>query len=449
MISTRRIKYMSMRCTSKAISSPRLDAYPARTAVAAMTKSARRLRDRLDLPLNWVRRALVPRVLRARRVRRGSESPTGRRMIYIDLSVISVDDFGTGIQRVVRALAQALVLQCQPRYDIQFVAATREHGYRRIGWPDPGEAPTGETIRARPGDIFVGLDYALDAVRWHRRQLAQFRRDGGLIWFLVHDLLPANRPDWFSRRGVLRHRIWLDTVAAIGDGFLCNSPQTEADLIAELRRYRLSRDVYRTCVLPMGHNISEAAREPSVPADTPGRIRALEGKPFFLKVGTLEPRKGHDLLISAFEQLWASGFDHRLVLIGRLGWRVDALYKTILTHPELGQRLLWLADVNDSELIGAYRASEGVLVASLAEGFGLPLIEALGHGKPVLARDLPIFHLHAANGVRYFPADATPQVMADYIMQWRDAIRAGDVLVRAPQTGWREAAHVLLAAVTA
>jgi glycosyltransferase involved in cell wall biosynthesis len=87
-----------------------------------------------------------------------------------------------------------------------------------------------------------------------------------------------------------------------------------------------------------------------------------------------------------------------------MGWQIEALRDTIRNHPEHGGKLLWFDDVGDLELEQIYQACEGVIIASHAEGFGLPLIEALGHLKPVLARDLPIFRIHEERGVRYFPA---------------------------------------------
>ncbi|MDN8913045.1 hypothetical protein Q0P10_14170, partial [Staphylococcus aureus] len=80
--------------------------------------------------------------------------------------------------------------------------------------------------------------------------------------------------------------------------------------------------------------------------------------------------------IRAFEVLWGRGSEKILVLVGRLGWLVDGLHNAILTHPEFGRRLIWLDDVDDASLIEAFQLSEGVIVGSFAEGFGLPLIEA-------------------------------------------------------------------------
>jgi len=409
------------------------------------------LRRIFDLPSHRLRQTIFPRGWLSRPVERrhrGVIPSAPRRSLYVDLAVVSKNDAGTGIQRVVRALALALIRQDPGDWDIRFVSATRMRPYYRIVWPGSSEG-LAEVIMARPGDVFLGLDFSLDAIRWHRRQLAQFRRDGGALWFLVYDLLPAQRPDWFSPKAALRFKVWLDTLAAIADGFFCISQQTEADLIDELCRYNLTPAGYRTCVLPMGHDIMQAKHDgDTANVGSLAQVRALVGKPFFLKVGTLEPRKGHIDLIRAFEVLWSRGSGQILLLVGRLGWHVDGLRNAILTHPEFGRRLIWLDDVDDASLIEAFQLSEGVIVGSLAEGFGLPLIEALGHGKPVLARDLPIFRVHEQYGVQFFPAEATPESLADRILQWHDAIQAGEVIVRAPNADWNESARILLDALS-
>lgn len=370
----------------------------------------------------------------------GLELPIGRRRLYVDVAVISNHDAGTGIQRVVRALALALA-EKNSRWDVRFVSARRKRRYHHIAWPDQSHPIAPEEMRARPGDVFVGLDYSLDSVRRHRRQLARFRRQGGSLWFLVHDLLPLRRPDWFSRNTVLRYRAWLGILARTADGFLCNSPQTEIELKHALAEFYGLMDGYRTQVLSMGHAIIDesASDPPPRPAS-----RFDMSRPFALMVGTLEPRKGHSDVLAAFDDLWKQGSADRLVLVGRLGWQVDQLRDLILAHPELGSRLLWFDDVEDAELLGIYEACAGVIIASHGEGFGLPLIEALARGKPVLARDLPVFRPHKDLGVHFFPLDATTEELTQATRAWFDAASSGQIVVTRPTGNWRDAANLIL-----
>lgn len=422
------------------------------------------MRPFLEL-LPWrIDQALTTHTGRARRVRRNRILPpspalTGPsiekpRRLFIDLAVISRSDAGTGIQRVVRAVALALMEEAPPDWEIHFVSATRQRSYHVITWPDSVSDPltASQPLKARAGDLFLGLDFSLDAIRRHRRQLARFRSDGGKLWFLICDLLPLDRPEWFSPNNVVRYRIWLDILAGIADGFLCISRQTEIDLMRALRERHGLVEGYHTAILPMGHDIAasmpgndagDGTNEAGIP--TP---RFDMSAPYALMVGTLEPRKGHADILDAFDILWRQGSTECLVLVGRLGWKVEALRARIRTHPEHGRKLLWFDDIDDRELERIYASCQGVIIGSLAEGFGLPLVEALGHGKAVIARDLPVFHPHEALGVRYFPADADAGVLADAIRQWLDAVHAGQIEISLPDANWRKSAQVLLSAIS-
>lgn len=419
-----------------------------------------RLRTFIDLLPYNIDQKLLSQRLRALRVnwrrgKQGTGSPHAigmqeprRRRLYVDVAVISRDDAGTGIQRVVRGLALALIEAASGSWDVCFVTAFRHSAYHVIAWPTGAAAVARDELVARPGDVFLGLDFSLDAVRRHRRQLTRFRRDGGRLWFLVCDLLPTQRPEWFSTNNVIRYRAWLEVIAGIAEGFLCISGQTEAELETALRaRFGLAK-CYRTTVVPMGYDIMESRlpnADVGIAAERPARFDMAA--PFTLMVGTLEPRKGHADILGAFDELWRQGVDERLVLVGRAGWRVAGLCASILDHPEFGRRLLWFSDVGDAELETIYRACRGTIIASLAEGFGLPLIEALGYRKPVLARDLPIFRQHEGLGVRYFPAAAGSAALADCINAWIGEAKAGRIRITPPVADWKESARIILATI--
>ncbi|CCA89880.1 glycosyltransferase [Novosphingobium sp. PP1Y] len=412
---------------------PFLDLLPYRLDQRLSAAALRRLRIR--------RRRNVPKVT-------APALPGQKRRLYVDLAVISRHDAGTGIQRVVRAVAQALAEAPAEQWDVRFVAADRRCPYRVVSWPEAGEAIDHTPIEARPGDVFLGLDFSLDTVRFHRAQLARFRRAGGALWFLVCDLLPAERPEWFSVNNVIRYKAWLEIIAGIAEGFLCISQQTEDDLRRVLAdRFGLV-DGYATRIIPMGHAIMDSLMQEAATAE-PASARFDMTQPFSLMVGTLEPRKGHADIVAAFSELWRQGAEHRLVLVGRMGWQIEALRDTIRNHPEHGDKLMWFDDVGDLELEQIYQACEGVIIASHAEGFGLPLIEALGHLKPVLARDLPIFRLHEEHGVRYFPAAGDAATLGACIRDWVVDIRLGRATVTAPDANWRKCAAVVLDALNA
>jgi glycosyltransferase involved in cell wall biosynthesis len=374
---------------------------------------------------------LSPRWLetwRVRRVRRAvlarpAIAPSRPRRLFVDVSVISKHDAGTGIQRVVRAVATQLLENPPAGWIVQSVGATRKRPYHPISWSSVLPTTDFTPIEAQPGDVFLGLDFALDTIHFHECQLAAFKRQGGQLWFVMYDLLPIQRPDLFSDKLVVRYRKWLGVLAALADGFYCISPPVEAELRKELaQRYGLENG-FRTHVLPIGWDLAASRPSTGVPAGFDAFLQRLTQRPTALMVGTIEPRKGHADVLAAFDILWQEGIEANLVIVGRPGWKTEALQAVLRRHPQYGERLFWLDEASDEALTKLYAACDGVIVASHAEGFGLPLIEALGHGKYVLARDLPVFRLHEVRSSRitYFSSgDAVS--LSKVLTEWFDRI---------------------------
>ena len=102
------------------------------------------------------------------------------------------------------------------------------------------------------------------------------------------------------------------------------------------------------------------------------------GPPFFLSVSTLEPKKGYTVALDAMENLWERGVDARYVIVGRYGWNTHGrLEHRIRSHPEFNKRLFWLGQISAADLRHLYKNAHSLIFASVAEGFGLPLIQAL------------------------------------------------------------------------
>ena len=144
----------------------------------------------------------------------------------------------------------------------------------------------------------------------------------------------------------------------------------------------------------------------------------LRFRPAILMVGTIEPRKGYDAAIAAFEHLWSkrSGEAPDLVIVGKGGWKTLAMQNKIRCHAEHNIRLHWLDSVSDEGLCKLYDACRGVFMASRGEGFGLPLVEAANHRRHVLARDLPVFREQDVPNALYFEDD-DPEMLGERLME--------------------------------
>jgi len=378
-------------------------------------------------PAIWLDRTRV-RSLRLQRV--AAEPFDGAdgapRRLFVDVSVISRRDAGTGIQRVVRSIAMALISDQPAGWEVVPVAATRKQQYRPIAWPNNPNAVQRSDLQAGLGDVFLSLDFSLDAIPRHRRQIIALQKQGVSCWFFMYDLLPLQNPEWFPDKLVVRFRRWLRVAATLADGFFCISP-TVADTLCDQLAYRYGlpwSHMPATRVLPMGCEVQYASHSAGVSSDAERLLVQLRGQKTALMVGTLEPRKGHAEVLAAFELLWSTGVEMNLAIVGRPGWKTEDLQDTLRNHPLLRKRLFWFWNATDEEVERLYQACTGVVVASRAEGFGLPLIEALGYGKPVLARDIPVLHTVSSCRVDYFPADATAGLLAATIARWLAAANA-------------------------
>lgn len=375
-------------------------------------------------------------------------APTGGRLI-VDLSTIAQHDAGTGIQRVVRALWHLLEATPLEGYVVVPVAATARRGYcvaaidgENIGLP----SPEAQLVEIGSGDIFLGLDLAAHRLWRHRRQLARWKRRGAVIAIIIYDLLPLRAPDWFPPSTARNFDRWIRVVLRYADLALCISKQVVFDMRSLMQeRGRGAAGMLRLAHLPLSGDI--AGSRPSGGLDAAGRaiIDAMERRPTILMVGTIEPRKGHDVLLAAFDQ-WRSECAEAvpdLVLVGRPGWRTEALQRRMHDHPALGQNFHWLNDASDELLAELYRRAQLVVVPSYGEGFGLPVAEALGYGRRVLARDLPVFRELARDGLRYFTSDAPTAMIA----AMKDALAQPEPQISVADSDWTASFDALIAAL--
>jgi glycosyltransferase involved in cell wall biosynthesis len=376
-----------------------------------------RLRERAEaLRWRWLNRfdglVMTPAIERAmlRRIGdtdAGSASPG--KSILVDVSVIHNNDAGTGIQRVVRSLRQHLPAAVDGSTDIEFlIVPSQREGY---------VAMSGSALAGSPNAVFFGLDFATDSVFQFRRELREFKLAGGQLWFVVHDILPISYPQWFTHASRLKYRRWMRVIAALADGIMCVSPVVSEQVKGLLiNRYGIE-DLPKIVTVELGSDITPADRELAI-SDLP-TAHGLDVSKFTnsaLVVGTLEPRKGHADVLAAFELVWAAGHEIPLILIGRPGWNTEGLQQRIRQHPQKGQLLFWLEDVDDHALHAAYRHCRLAIVPSLAEGYGLPLDEALALGSPVLARNIPVFGRHLDARISYFAVHAVAPSIAEAII---------------------------------
>jgi glycosyltransferase involved in cell wall biosynthesis len=395
-------------------------------------------------------RDLADRVLFRRRHEQPARKPGGARHLLVDVSVICRHDAGTGIQRVVRAFWAQICTMAPDDFVVVPVFANKRHGYcyapadfLENDQPPPAASPL---VAPGSGDLFLGLDLSARALPRHKRQIDAWKAAGMTVHIMVYDLLPVSGMGWFPAKVERRFSHWLDFVATRGDQALCISRHVADELRAWLIEHHPghANRIQIDCV-PLGGDIAQSLPTSGLPADIDDIAQDMRARPTILMVGTIEPRKGYDQALDAFELLWRDHPDTApsLFIAGRPGWMTTALQKRIRGHAQAGRHLRWFSDASDEMIDRLYRESTGVLVASRAEGYGLPVAEGLGHGKPVLARDLPVFREFECAGLQYFDAlDAAGLASAIIALINKDLSGASSSRITVPT--WSACTAVLL-----
>lgn len=317
--------------------------------------------------------------------------------LYVDISYLARTDHGSGVHRAVRNLIRELAsdsefeLRVQAvRHDGEGFTTANSKVCELLGISAP--APPDEVVELRKGDIFLGLDLTAESLISLKEVLIGIRSRGVKMQFIVYDLLPVLRPEWFPEAINSWFPSWLLTVAQCADRLICISQTVADDLTTWLVQHGpFHGGLPSIGVFHLGADVESEMVNPDSCARAPHVMPFLTARPSFLMVGTIEPRKGHAIVLKAFEQAWHEGIDVNLVIIGSQGWGVEQLVSQLSDHREAGQRLFWLGRVSDAHLKVAYDVASAVIVASLGEGFGLPLVEAARHARPIIASNIPVF----------------------------------------------------------
>jgi len=210
-----------------------------------------------------------------------------------------------------------------------------------------------------------------------RERPIQAMRDAGCSFVpLIHDLIPATHPEYARPGQAERHLRRIRTTAALSDAIIVNSAHTEAALRPHLAARGTPPEVL---VAPLGID------------PLPAPDMALPAEPFFVVLGTIEPRKNHLLLLHLWRDMAAqmgSQVPH-LVVVGRRGWENENVIDILERCDALRGVVREVGQVPDREVWEMLRGARALLFPSFAEGYGLPLAEALALGVPAICSDLP------------------------------------------------------------
>jgi len=223
--------------------------------------------------------------------------------------------------------------------------------------------------------------------------------------YLVHDLIPITHPHYCRAGEADRHVKRMRHLLESADGVIANSQDTLDQLALFASSQKIPLPKHKLVAL-LG------TKEPQI-ADT-SIVRP--SRPYFVVIGTIEARKNHLLLLKIWQRLVRDLGEKApmLMLIGQRGWEIDDVAQILDEDHSLQGHVVELGRCSDSQMIGLVGGARALLMPSFAEGFGIPVIEALQSGTPVIASNLDVF--------REFAGDIPMYLRPDDAEAWMDAI---------------------------
>lgn len=251
----------------------------------------------------------------------------------------------------------------------------------------------------KDGDILLLLDATWYSNIWP--SVAHFKARNANIIAVIYDLIPITHGEYCDS---YHNEIFKDFIAdstQYVDRYISISQTVRDDLIRYMNEFHQDRVAEKTFdYFFLGGDFKyQTKNSGTVRTDLKDKLAVGSN---YLVVSTIEPRKNHQHLLNAFDKLWETTEDVNLFIVGHVGWKVERLMQRIRSHKRLNINLFVWNDLNDLELQYCYKQAKMLLFPSYVEGFGLPIVESLSNGLPVMASDTPIHREVGQDKIGYF-----------------------------------------------
>jgi glycosyltransferase involved in cell wall biosynthesis len=400
---------------------------------------------------------------------------------YYDLSDIMVHFLDnrtpTGIQRIVLAVAEAAVAEGDAK-DIGLCTLDPKTGlWKRVDteaflhlmmlshegaqhsdpeWQSAYHDIARAVVSAPPlvfaqGSVVVSLGSPWGLQNYFRA-VHEAKRDHGISYVaFVHDTVPLIYPEYCEGVIPLEYVRWLHNLLSHADLVLANAEQTKRDFLDAISRFN-AQSVRCEVVYPNGDftSLFQSAEQVSP------NVRSVLSSKYALFVGTIQPRKNHLMVMSAWRELirefGPSGVP-TLVFAGKLGWYWEQVVEFIRKTDNLDGKLKMLNQVSDADLQELYKNCMFTIYNSHYEGWGLPVTESLSFGKvPVIPRNSSLIESGGKDAI-FFDSNSEPSLLSVI----REIIRNPEVLTARekaiaadrPVRSWRAIAEQIRATVDA
>ncbi len=200
------------------------------------------------------------------------------------------------------------------------------------------------------------------------------------IRVMIHDMIPLDFPQYCKPDTPQAFRKKMQAVAAVVDQVICNSEYTRTRVREYFQNWPNSA-TYRVVNLAVEPHFKRCGGVKSTPAS-------------FVVLGTIEPRKNHDFLLDVWEDISRTLPEKDvpiLHIIGKRGWENTSFFDRLVQSAMYGTKVVEHNSLNDKDLNAILSTARALLFPSFAEGYGLPALEAMAAGIPVICSDIPVF----------------------------------------------------------
>jgi len=252
------------------------------------------------------------------------------------------------------------------------------------------------------GDILLLLDATWYANIWPSVAHAKERKANVIA--VVYDLIPITHGEYCDAYHNEVFKEWVEDSIQYVDRYISISQTARDDLISYMNEFYQDQITTKTFdYFFLGGDFKyQVQNTETVRATLKDKLATGSN---YLVVSTIEPRKNHQHLLNVFEKIWETSEEVNLFIVGHIGWKVEKLMQRINNHKHLNINLFVWHDLNDLELLYCYKHAKMLLFPSYVEGFGLPIVESLSNGLPVMASDTPIHREVGQDKIGYFSLD--------------------------------------------
>ena len=330
--------------------------------------------------------------------------------LYIDVSNF-LNAGTTGIQRVVKEIV-VRIIKNRNDYILMDYDPTRrtyyeidsekfiDFYYSNVGTRSKVVTKNEITIEdMRADDVYFEIDSCWNNKNRRSTLYKRLKEKNIKIVVHVYDIIPVLFPQYCHSNTLIRFLNYIGATLEYADNIIVNTESTAND-IKELAN-KVGVQAPKIEVIPLGSDFKNDELKEEI-LGTATKITE-KGKYIFM-VGTIEPRKNHQFVLDMFDK-YLKNTDISLVFAGRIGWNVEELTSRMKKYEESYDNFYFINAGNDTTINYLYNNASLVLVPSIYEGFGLPIIEALEKKVPVIASDISVFKDVAGDFCDYFSLD--------------------------------------------